>query len=926
MIEKMIKRTTRTTRAAQPSFFGAGIAALVAVPVALFAQSVPANQGATDQEKALKLESFSVVGSRIKRIDTETPSPTVRITAADLQSTGFTNVDDALRAMPFNNGAAIVPDGSGTGFASGTSTVNFRGLGNNNTLVLINGRRAVPSGAGAFNGFQSVIDLRQIPTSAIESIEILKDGASAIYGSDAVTGVLNIQLKRNYTGVGVDFSYGNTIDTDSHEITAFVIAGAATEKTSVTATIDFRRRSGIINSDLDFSANADMRADRTSTSQAEFDANGFLTGVDYRSSFGFPSRFFVPGTNTQRTFLNPTTDPRATDAVAVSRATGAGFYNFQTVSSLLPEEESRGFGVYLKHSFTDKIYGFADVFFKRIETINKSAAAPFTTTDRGVGTNRRLLVSADNPYNPYGTRYFGGAGQTIELNSFRVVNAGARIVDTNSDYPRYLVGLGGDLPNNWSWEAAYMYAQGTYSNMSPGTAFDSRVQEALLGVNIGGQILYANPFGPEDPRVTDYYTGTNPNRQAFTANLYDVSFNGPVMRLPAGDLAVAVGAEYRTETISDVRTLENETGNVVGGSEGTGFQGQRSVDSLYAEIQIPLLKQLEMQLAARWEKYSDFGTTTKPKVAVAYRPTNWLMLRGSYSESFKAPDLAFLYQTASVSFTAGQVFDPRRPDQPSAQLKTVGRGNPDLMPEETDTWYAGMVLEVPSGPLKGLTFDVGYFRFEQANLILRDGAVFTIVNELSLPAGRVVRNELTAAEIAAGITVGTINFVATDWYNASWVINSGWDFGLTYDYKTANLGTFRFGGQATYAEQFERATVTSLGLTGVTDLDGTDSVPLWRGNATLAWRKGDWSAALYIAYIGGYPDQFNGVPAYDIDDQWRFNPQVSYRGLWNTTFTVGVRNVFNSAPPKYFASQFGYNNGVNPAEPAFAYIRLSREF
>ncbi len=891
----------------------------------LLAQSAPANQ--TDSDDApVRLDAFSVVGSRIKRLDAETPSPTVRVTAADLQATGFTNVDDALRALPFNNATSITPEGSGTGFASGSSTINLRGLGNNNTLVLINGRRAVPSGAGAFNGFQSVIDLRQIPTSAIESIEILKDGASAIYGSDAVAGVVNIALKRTFTGVGIDVSYGNTFQKDSNEITAFVIAGASTDKTSIVATVDFRRRAAMMNRDFSWSNNADLRENRTGTGQIETNANGQVVGVDLRSSFGFPSRFFIPNTATQMAFLTPTSDPNPNNAVAPSRATGAGFYNFQEISSLTPEEESRGFGIYVKHEFTDTLYGFADIFFKRIETINLSAAAPFTTTDRGAGPTGRLVVPAESPFNPYGTRYFGAGGQSIELNSFRVVNAGPRIVDTTSDYPRYLMGLGGKLPNDWDWEAAYMFAQGSFDNASPGTAFDSRVQEALMGLNIDGQILFANPFGPEDPRVTDYYTGTNPTRTRFTANLYDISASGALFKLPAGDLAAAVGMEYRTETISDVRTLENETGNIVGGSEGFGFEGKRNVTSAYAELSIPVLKQLELQLAGRWEDYSDFGTTTKPKVAAAFRPMNWLMLRGSFSQSFKAPDLAYLYTAGSVSFTSTQLFDPRRPDLPSAQIKTVGRGNRNLQPEETDTTYLGLVVDVPWGPLKGLSFDIGYFRFEQKNLITRDTAGFTLTNELALPPGRVVRRALTPAEIAAGITVGSIDYLANDWYNANKVLNAGWDFGVNYQYKTQNWGLFRIGASATYLETYEQTTVNSLGVTSIVDLDGTDSIPLWRGNGTIAWSMGDWSASMFVSYIGGYPRQFliGGQP--DASSQIRWNPQISYRAPWNTRVTVGVRNVFNTPPPRYLASQFGYNNGVNPVEPAFWYVRLSREF
>ncbi len=911
-----------------------GLARLLALALSAFAISTtvaqqPAATGSTDETGKVKLETFTVVGSRIKRIDTETPSPVIRITQAELLNTGFSNVEDALRALPFNSAGTISPEGSGTGFASGTSTVNFRGLGNNNTLVLINGRRAVPSGAGAFNGFQSVIDTRQIPTAAIESIEILKDGASAIYGSDAVAGVLNIQLKHAYEGTGVDVSFGNTFGTDSQEVTAFIISGAHNEKTSIVATANYSSRNMLMNRDLAFSNNADLRHNKTSTSQVEVDpVTGLVIGGDLRSSSTFPARFFIPGTATVRTFLSPTTDPNSANAVATSRATGAGFYNFQQDSTLLPGQTSRGFGFSVKHDFSKELYGFADLLFKRIETINLSAPSPFGTTDKGAGTNNRLVVPAASPYNPYGTRYFGGAGQAIELSTFRLKNAGPRFVDTTSDYPRYLVGLGGTLANDWTWEGSYMYAQGSFDNASPGTAFDSRVQEALNGLNIGGQFLYANPFGAEDPRVTDYYSGTNPTKTRFSSSLYDVSVSGNLFDLPAGSVGIAVGAEYRSEDLIDVRTIENESGNVVGGSEGFGYSGKRQVTSAYAELKIPVLKTVELQLAGRWEDYSDFGTTTKPKIALGWRATKWLMLRSSYSQSFKAPDLAFLYQTGSVSFTGNQLFDPRRPDQPSGQLKTVGRGNPSLQPEETNTTYAGIVVEVPRGPLKGLSFDIGYFKFDQKNLITRDSAAFTLTNELLLPAGRVVRKALTPAEAAAGFTVGIIDFVANDWINANKQINEGWDFGVNYNKNVKDWGNFSLGATATYLGKFERQSVSSLGATTAIDIDGTDSVPLWRGSATFGWRNGNWAASVFINYIGGYPAQFFTGPGTEPDTkaQWRVNPQVGFMTPWKTKVTVGVRNALNQAPPRYLSSQFGYNPTINSTEPAFWYVRLSREF
>ncbi|MDB6094651.1 MAG: TonB-dependent receptor [Verrucomicrobia bacterium] len=920
-----MKDTTRISHAGlRRKLFALG---LVLGTGTAFAQIATTTETTQKKDEVEKLGAYEVTGSRIKRMDAETPSPVIRLTRQDLANTGFSSVDDALRALPISNGAAIVPEGSGNGFASGTSTINLRGLGNNNTLVLINGRRAVPSGAGAFNGFQSVIDLRQIPISAVDAIEVLKDGASAIYGSDAVAGVLNIKLRRDYTGVGIDLSFGNTFGTDSFERKAFLIAGATTGRTNIVVQADLSHRNAIRDTDLSFSRNADLRADPTSTAQLEADPTGnFVTGYDGRSSNSFPARFFLPGTSTVRGFLNPTSDPNPANAAAASRATGVGYYNFQQDTYQRPEDDSRSLSMYLHHDFTDTLYGFADLYFRRVEAVNGAAPAPFTTTDKGDGTNNRLVVPADSPYNPYGTRYFGAAGQSIELSTYRLVNAGPRFHDTTSDYPRLLFGLGGKLPKDWTWEAAYMFAQGSFTDTAPGTSFDSAVQLALKGVVIDGQRLYANPFGPEDPRVTDFYSGNNPTKTTFTANLYDASISGDLFDVPGGTVGIAVGTEFRKESITDVRTLENENGNVVGGGEGFGFTGKRNVTSAYVELKVPILKGLELQLAGRFEDYSDFGTTTKPKVALGYKPAPWIMLRGSYSQSFKAPDLAFLYSRGSVSFTGSQALDPRRPDQPATQLKTLGRGNPGLQPETTDTYYVGTVIEIPQGPLKGLSFDLGYFRFEQKNLITRDIAQFTLTNELRLPAGRVVRKPLTSAEAAAGFTVGLLDYVATDWFNANSGLNDGYDLGVAYTFKSASLGQFRIGVEASYVANFERTNVDSLGALTLIDLDGNDPNALWHGTGTISWQKGRWASSVFVHWSGGFVPGQLGVPEFPMADEWRVDPQVSYNGLFGTKVTVGVRNVFNRAPPQYLDLGTGYYGGVSVAEPAFWYVRLSREF
>jgi len=600
-----------------------------------------------------------------------------------------------------------------------------------------------------------------------------------------------------------------------------------------------------------------------------------------------------------------------------------GYYDFQQVSWLREEQNNYGFTFFANHEFNEKISGYLEASYRKIEYRHAAAASPFTTTDKGAGPNNRLILPKENPYKPYGERYFPGTGQTLQLSQYRLVNVGPRYSDGTSDYPRLIGGLKGTLFNDWSWDAFYMWAQGSFSNTSPGTAFDSRIQEALNGLKIGGEMLYANPFGPEDPRVTDYYSGENPNKSTFTGETLSLSVGGPIASLAGGDLGLATGVESRSEKISDRRTLENESGNIVGGSEGFGYSGDRHVFSAYAELSIPILRQLEFQAAGRFEDYSDFGTTTKPKVAFKYRATPWLLFRASYSQSFKAPDLAYLLSRGSVSFTSGQLFDPKRADVGSAQVKTVGRGNPDLQPEETDTYYVGALIDFDKGFLKNFSFEAAGFQYKQKNLITRDSADFTLRNEDALPLGRVVRQPLTAEEIAAGITAGRLDFVNTDWYNSNRNTVKGIDLALRYQWEHDRLGTFRLGVDATYYGTRERQLLNSLGQLSVVDDDQTYSLPQWRGTSTIAWSRGDWAASIFVTYIGEYPNpDFPGI-----NPDVRVNPKISYSGLWDTTITIGVNNVLNEQPPFDLSrGSDAYLNGVHDPMPRFVYVRVAKEF
>ena len=780
-----------------------------------FAQNSPATSDTPDKDRdVVTLEKFQVTGSHISGIDAAGLNPVTSISRATLDMGGYTNVGDALRSLSFVTGSSLIPSGSGNSFTPGASTANLRGLGNNNVLVLVNGRRLAPLATPGFNGLQTVFDFNAIPSAAVESIQVLKDGGSAVYGSDAVSGVINVILRQNYSGLSTEIGFGNTVGTDSLEKTASVVVGANSGKISIVTEADWKDRNGINDADYGFSSNADL------TSRG---------GPDLRSYAGFPGLAYVPSLGDYYTLSAPKAQPTIGDFQVADVSHGS--YNFQSASGLSPEERSFGFYTHAKYEFNDQIYGFAEVLYRRTESTIAAAPTPvFNYTEHGTGPATGYLnIPANNPNNPF--------GENLEDEWYaRLVNAGNRVNKVTSETPRFIAGLGGKLPNSWEWETAALYTKNKTDNLNGGTVFDNLYQAALNGVTIGGQTLYANPFGPEDPRVTATYTSNNPTSATFEIHSYDLSANGPIFDLPAGQVKIAFGGEWRTEELANYQTINNATGNVVGGSEGTSTFGERTVKAAYAELRIPLITNLQLQLAGRYEQYSDFGSTTKPKIALSYRPVPWLLLRTSYGQSFLAPNLAYLYTSKVTTFSNSPLIDPKRPNDAARQIQTQGGGNPDLQPEETDALYAGFQIN-PTGRLQGLEFSVDWLQFKQKNLIDQLGEDYILSHEDTLP-GRVVRNAP-----AAGETFGVINYLNDTYANINRQTYRGFDVEVRYTWSPASIGrlTFELGG--TYLEKLHYIN---------DDLAGTYDLPRWRGTGSVAWKKGDWAASVLFNYVGSF--------------------------------------------------------------------------
>lgn len=849
-------------------------------------------------ERIETLDPYEVIGSRIKRADEETVAPVATFTREEIDLFGFQTLGEAVRQLSFSNGTSVDPQ-FGTGFASGATSLNLRGLGVNSTLVLINGRRAAPYGLPGGSGFTTLFDFNSVPLAALERIEILKDGASALYGSDAVAGVVNLKLRTHYSGLSVSTLYGNTTDTDSSQRGVNATWGATSGKATLLLIADWQDRNALFLRDRAFSRSADGRN---------------FGGQDARSTTGFPGYVVVPtrdaagrtpaATTLTGTVLSPQGMVLA-NPTAADFAPGASLFNFNEDTTMLPEYSHVGGYARLKYDFTARFYTFGEFALRKNESeFRQAASTVVNTNESGTGAGGVMRLPFNNPYNPFGV--------DIDNFRFRLVPQGPRIREIESTTARYLGGLGGSLAGDWTWETALLYGKNEVEVHDANAATDAAVQNLL---NQTSRATALNPFGPSAPGVVESLGLTLHRHASVDVWLQDLHANGHFGRLPAGEIGLAVGGEHRRETARDRPDPLAAGGGVVALGGSTGLRGDREVTAAYLELSIPLARNLEAQVAGRHENHSDFGTANKPKFALKYRPLKSLLLRGAFSQSFRAPDLAQLYTAQTVSFTTSAVKDPLRPGDAAAVLRLINGGNSALQPELTDSYYAGAVVSVPQA--KGLEFSVDFWRFQQTNLITVPTLASILDLETTTPSGRVKRN----APSGDGLP-GTINAVTVTFRNVAKAMTDGVDFALRYA-RATDFGRFGFNTTLTYTHSYEFNYV---------ELVKTNGFPMFRGNASAQWSRGRWNAALSASYVDGYAEPSSTIfgpgkaAAHRINHAYLFYPQLTYQLDPRLKLTLGARNVFDRDPPHALNKAEEYDNLQASGEGRFVFLRVTKEF
>jgi iron complex outermembrane receptor protein len=616
--------------------------------------------------------------------------PVEVVSRGDISKLGVPTIADVVKNLPINAGSNFNNDFSTQRQTVGTAQVNLRGIGLNSTLTLVNGRRSTVTATSNDQG-DTFVDINQFPLLMIERVEVLKDGAAAIYGSDAIAGVFNMITRSGWEGFELESSYQTTTESSQTDFTISAAFGAGNETFHVNGYYTYFDRSDLNGIERDFFP---------AFPESTFNTSGFGHVPTLIFSEGSPTTGPYAGTGITGFALDP--DCGVENSIPAPFAPGsiAGFCrtDFSPSFGLVPDETRQMGFAEASAKLSDKVTVFGEMSFARNRATDFQASPPPVI-------NEAILVLANHPANPHGVDlvYFGRVAETTRDPR-----------PASNDYFRVVAGLEIEFDDTWSGEAAYTYSQHDFSISNADTLLD-RLTIPSGDADIPRAIRNDfNPFGTRfttgpinDPTVLEDIVGTVRTDAESSLWTVDLSVTGEVFELPAGSVGIAFGGQYR-EDMLQIDLDANINRNLLGFEGGAVDTPRvtRGVGAVFAETVIPVVENLELQLALRYEDYEGAaGNTTDPKIGALWQPTDTLSLRASFGTSFRAPSL---YQTNVGGQTTRPVaFDPfnNNPDSvcnPAAAgiifPSSVAVGNPDLEPEDAENFNFGVVFR-PTGAL-----------------------------------------------------------------------------------------------------------------------------------------------------------------------------------------------------------------------------------
>lgn len=903
-----------------------------------------------DDEEAM--EKITVVGSNIRGAQAAGRLPVTILDSDDIINTGAVTGDELLRSIPqvgdisFNNERSI----GGVNDARGdVASINLRGIGTGNTLTLLNGRRLVLHPGTQTENFVPVttVNSNTLPVTGLRRLEVLRDGASALYGTDAVAGVVNYVLKKEVTQTHLNLSAGNAEGTSMQQYLASGSTGVFfnDNKSHLSLSFAYYTRDEIGANERSYSASEDRRFNDRIPEAFVGD-----TQLDNRS-LSSPWAIY-DGENIGRFHIRPESmgDCFQTLSDGVCAAEGSiprdMRYDSAKDQSMTSAIDRVNLFAYYTHSLAPNLELFGEaLYYEALSKRRREQNANLTA--------QRFTISEDAAYNPF--------GETVTLRNIRPMDVGPRKIEVEDSSYRLLGGIKG-YSKQWEWESALLYSRADTLDTGYNRIRVSALQQAINSTNI--EEAY-NPFIGGNPENVNNGTSVY-NSAAVIAGLteditrdstselaqWDFKLSNPALaNWYAGDIGIAAGVEYRYEAYADDRhyLLDGSTpfydqitgelmtnSDVLGSSFTPDSEGSRNVFSAYTELLVPLHQTIDMQLALRYERFSDVGSVTKPKVALSWLPVDWLQLRASYSGGFRAPNLPQVVEE-SVSRTNSRT-DPVIDDRYS--ITEIRGGNSKLSPEDDEIYNVGFAIT----PFENFLITVDRWTIEQENVVgILNSQTHLLYDSLLRSQGSsnpaVIRND--DLEVV---------YVNNQYDNLEVREISGTDISINYEVNSEAFGLFNFSINAAHLRKFMQtpdpisaivleaqengnpAVPIDIPVVGAGDLRQMDGNPKWRSFARLDWDLGNWGAGIRVNYVDDFYE--TSVTTSDGEmmpiDSWvttdiYLDYYFSQESLDGLSLRIGARNLADKKPPIADES-FGYFSDVHSNRGRYTYVTLSWAF
>jgi iron complex outermembrane receptor protein len=914
--------------------------------VAALALVAPAGGVQAQQPAAGPIEEITVTGSFIRRQSQfDLPSPLEVITYEDIDALGANEIGDIIEGLTINTGSQNNPDAFTQNFSTGTSNVNLRGLGVSSTLVLINGRRQTQSAVATDRG-ENFVDTSSLPPLiAFDRIEVLKDGATSLYGSEAVAGVVNFLTRDAFEGFELDLSM-QTVDAhpqDDLEISG--LYGGGNDRTHVLVAFSYLDREPLSTYDRRLSGPTDDLSQAGNpgsflvpslpsnplyapiwTGAFDSNLNGVADAVE--PQLGLPP---VPGADLP-VFADPdcaaiaAQDPKVVPAFAASIPTPAGDvpiglcqFDFGGFYSLVPEEQRAAGYIQLSHAFSDRLGGELELHIADNEAErNNSPSFPFA---------RFPTVPATHPDNPFGAdvSFIG-----------RVIGAGGVVSPSihTSETWRFSASLDGDIGERWNFDVGATLSENDFFVGAEDVLIDGfgfAIQglggascDPSTGTPGSGSCLYFNPFGTA-------LTGTGTvNPAALIDDLignfsYDATselmtlegvVSGELGELAGGPVGLAIGAQERRDEIGYDYDENTNNDNFLFFNGTPDFAGDRDVSAVFVELALPLAAALDLQLAARYEDYGGGVDSADPKLSMLWRPSTSFSLRASYGTSFRAPSL---FQEFGVQTTLTQLVDPNVGIPQFFPVRAEANpGGQRLEPEEADVVNLGFSWSITDR----LELGIDYWSFDYSQVIIQQSPQ-ALLNAAA--AGDPAAQAQVIRDPASGLLLRVDSYYA----NASALETDGFDLAIVYDLDLGGTGTLSLGADATLITSYDlddpqAGRVDGLGRRNFSNF--ATSTPELRATAFAAWQRDNHALNFFVRYIDSYIDDGAG-DGRKIDSHVTLDAQYNFR--WRADFgpilSFGAINLLDEDPP-HVATNGGYDSKVHDPRGRLLYARASFEF